>query len=255
MLWPLMRQEIFWPSATCLVSCIYGICKNPANCRVDFTNTKGRPDRWLSLRMGELLHLAVTTVLSISLPCAQVSENRIWPLMMFAPGRSPSARMDGSWQALAMTQPSNYGIPDDLTQPPIIIRGHEGIVRMVAFSPDGQSLASAGDDRTIRIWTVGLGALQQKACQRLVRNLAKEEWRRLIGSQPYHPTCPLLKNKEDITTMETRIGYVALLILSFVLMTILLAACGSATARQRHRLHAAPSAPALPRPRQRSIGR
>jgi WD40 repeat protein len=40
----------------------------------------------------------------------------------------------------------------------MILRGHEGAVNSVAFRPDGERLASSGNDRTVRMWEVSDGA-------------------------------------------------------------------------------------------------
>ena len=68
---------------------------------------------------------------------------------------------DGSLLAVA----SSIGIwlyDADSGQELNLLTGHTAEVRSVAFSPDGQTLASSSDDNTIRLWDVQTGVLKRR---------------------------------------------------------------------------------------------
>lgn len=59
----------------------------------------------------------------------------------------------------------------------LVLRGHEDAVGGVAWSPDGQRLATASHDRTARVWDTDmtLEALIVKGRKRVLRQLTDEE--------------------------------------------------------------------------------
>jgi hypothetical protein len=68
--------------------------------------------------------------------------------------------------------------------------GHKGAIRTVAFSLDGQILASGSADKNIRLWIPHPERLAAMVCEKVRRNLSLEEWRQFMGeSMPYARTC------------------------------------------------------------------
>jgi tetratricopeptide (TPR) repeat protein len=81
------------------------------------------------------------------------------------------------------------------------LRGHTSYINSVAFSPDGQTVATGSSDQTIRLWRVSVEPWATRACRVAGRNLSWDEWQHYLGDRPYQKTCPSLPIHPSVLAM------------------------------------------------------
>ena len=77
-------------------------------------------------------------------------SNQISMSVAFAPNSQTLAIGDNTTVKLWNVE----DVTKSLAQPRTILSGHQALVVAIAFSPDGQTIATAGDDRTIKLWSI-----------------------------------------------------------------------------------------------------
>ena len=73
-----------------------------------------------------------------------------------------------------------------------ILRGHEGVITLIAWSPDGRLLASPSADNTIRIWDIARGV-----CTAVLRG--HEDW---VFSVAWSPDGQLIASGSKDSTIR-----------------------------------------------------
>ncbi|MFJ8106489.1 hypothetical protein [Streptomyces sp. NPDC096132] len=73
---------------------------------------------------------------------------------------------------------------------PTVLTGHSNPVPAVAFGPHGDTLATGGNDFTLRLWDTGLDRVAARICDSAYPRITGAEWARYFPAADFDPPCP-----------------------------------------------------------------
>ncbi|MEU7726806.1 hypothetical protein AB0B78_16410 [Streptomyces sp. NPDC040724] len=73
---------------------------------------------------------------------------------------------------------------------PAALTGHANPVPAVAFSPDGHTLATGGNDFTIRLRDTGLDRVATRICAGAYPRITRAQWAQYFTAVDFNPPCP-----------------------------------------------------------------
>ncbi|MET7571907.1 hypothetical protein ABZT04_25870 [Streptomyces sp. NPDC005492] len=76
------------------------------------------------------------------------------------------------------------------TAAPAVLSGHSNPVPAVAFGPRGDTLATGGNDFTIRLWDTRLDRVAARICDSAYPRITRAEWGRYFTGTDFNPPCP-----------------------------------------------------------------
>ena len=89
--------------------------------------------------------------------------------------------------------------PNQPSTPPLVMLGGPEDFNSVVFTPDGLTLVTGGQDGIVRLWVAQTEALADIVCQKVWRNLTRDEWRQFVGDGiDYERTCSDLPIPETV---------------------------------------------------------
>jgi hypothetical protein len=109
-----------------------------------------------------------------------------------APGKLTSP--DGAWIVAHEFADDSIELSPSSARDRPGVKHRAGAVTNMAFSPDSKWLVTTGDDGFARIWTLDRAEMIAESCARLKRDLSPDDWRRILGAEPYAPVCPGLSS-------------------------------------------------------------